>query len=82
MIEYIVKEANALLGQAVDAGTADARMVATVQEINQRYIDYLDELSDHIARHGIANDGIIVKVDGASIKFKTIEDVAEWMTSL
>lgn len=61
---------------AVESG--DPRLMAMAFELNQRLYEYLDDLE--IIDHKI-DACVFVKIEGKTIKFRTIEDVAEWITS-
>lgn len=56
------------------------RDIAVLSERYQQYIDYLDELLDSEINIDVS---VTVRIDGKqTIKFKNIEDVAEWITNI
>lgn len=48
-------------------------------ELLQRYIDYLDELIVE-SIPAFQPTGVTIKADGTTIKFESIESVANWLT--
>ena len=59
---------------------ADSKTLAVIVNMNQLYIEYLDELET--APLEIKSSEITVRVDGkTNIRFKNVEDLASWITS-
>jgi hypothetical protein len=58
---------------------ATARDLALAVELNQRYLDILDELLD--SDLSFQPESVLVALDGQKIRFRNIGDVAEWITS-
>ena len=77
MITECIDAINAIVRQMRETGKCDARVLAVAAEANQLYYDYLDELLDGVK----VCAAVTVRVDGQTIQFKDIEDVASWITS-
>lgn len=59
---------------------ADSKTIAVIVNMNQLYIEYLDELET--APLETKAGEITVKLDGkTNIRFKSVEDLASWITS-
>lgn len=76
-LQTIYSAASALANQLLSR-EATRRDIALAVELNQRYIDTLDEMLT--ADLPIYPGAVTVKVDGQKIKFTNIGDVAEWIT--
>lgn len=77
-ISEIVNESNALLAGITNP---DKRILAIGIEINQRYVDYLDELEDALINgHIRIESGVTVALDGRTIKFKDTHDFSNWLS--
>ena len=59
---------------------ADGKTLAVIVNMNQLYIEYLDELETALLE--TKSSEITVKVDGkTNIRFKNVEDLASWIAS-
>lgn len=56
-----------------------ARDVAVVVELNQRYIETLDEL---LETDFFIDLGVVVETEGKTLQFPDIEQAAQWMNSM
>ena len=77
MIQNTINHINALVEAMNDTGKPDPRVLAVAREANQRYMEYLDALLDNIC----ISTAVTVRVDGQTIQFENIEQVAQWITS-
>ena len=75
MIEEIVRESRRLIAET---DSPDEKSVAIAREIEQRWYEYLDEL---LSKDIKIDTSVTVRVDGQTIKFSSIEDVAQWITT-
>ena len=75
MIENIVNESRRLLSEMENP---DEKSIAIAREIEQRWFEYLDDL---LSKDLSIDESVTVKVDGQTIKFKSIEDVAQWIAT-
>jgi sulfur carrier protein ThiS len=78
VIQQTIAQINLLVNQMNETGKPDKRVLAIAAEANQRYIEYLDEL-ETTAKPCPAE--VVVEVDGETIKFQNIQDVATWLTT-
>ena len=58
---------------------ADSKTLAVIVNMNQLYIEYLDELET--APLETKSGEVTVKVDGKTIRFRNVEDFSSWITS-
>lgn len=75
-IQTIVEDANKTIHDLQESGGLSKRILAVGIEINQRYLEYLDDLET--ADLGVSN-GVRVEVDGQVIQFKNTDDFAAWL---
>lgn len=65
--------------QEVIERDATARDLARAVELNQQYIELLDEMLDgELTPHPAA---VVVRVEGQNVRFANIDEVAQWLTS-
>lgn len=75
MIDDTVRQANQIVENMRASGRNDKRVLAVAVEINQLYLEYLEEVeTGPIPVH----KGVYVEVDGQVIHFKDSEDFARW----
>ena len=67
------------MAKQVNSREATARDVALAVDLNQQYIDILEEMIDSDLT--FRSPAVTVRVDGQRIKFQDIGDVATWITS-
>lgn len=79
-IQQAVKDIHKTVADMRDSGPLDHRVIDIAVEATTQWLEYLDELELYIKPAPF--DGVTVKVDGQAVKFKSIEDVATWITSL
>lgn len=72
MFDQIGQEANQLLSKE----EFTERDVYVADELAQRYIELLEELESSPL---LITSEIVVKTDGQSIKFPSIEEVSSWL---
>lgn len=58
---------------------ATARDMARAVELSQQYLDLLDEMIDGDLTPCPAD--VTVRVDGQTVRFSSIDEVAQWLTS-
>lgn len=73
----IQERVNAITRLATSEFT-DGKTIAVAVESNQIYLEYLDSLLDADI---IFDTSVTVKVDGVTIKFNSVEEMAAWITS-
>jgi hypothetical protein len=78
MIQEQVKRINQIVGEMTDTGKPDPQAVAVALESNQRWIEYLDDLELTVT---VPKTAVVVKVNGTTIKFNSVEEMAAWITS-
>lgn len=75
-IQQLVEDVNKDIYILRESGQLEKRVLAVGIEMNQRFIEYLDELE--ISPLHIQN-GVDVDVDGKIIRFKNMDDFSEWV---
>lgn len=73
MIQRLVEEANAAL---LAHPSPTAREIAAGVEVNQQFIDYLDDLELHGATD------VTVDVDGTRLRFPEADGFAKWLAGV
>lgn len=66
--------------QILQEGKFNGRIIAEVIELNQRSIDIYDEIIE-ICDNGQLDESVTVGIEGKKIKFKDIDQVAEFLTN-
>lgn len=78
LIEQIVLESNFILKNTKNP---DPSTLAIGAEINQNFIDYLDELDDGLLSGEISiQTEVYVVVDGTKIRFKDTDGFTNWLS--
>ena len=70
------EQVQAVNQQMYTAPQRDPRLLAMAVEINQRFIEYLEEVKKHIS---FCDEGVTVDVDGQRIHFQNRDDFASWL---
>lgn len=76
MIEQIVRQTNALVSEMCDTGKPDKRVLAVAVEINQKYLEYLEELENAVLP---VHSGIDVELDGQIVHFRSFDAFSNWL---
>lgn len=81
-IDKELQEISADVTRRAEIGQSSQREIAMLLECWQLYCDKLEELEEKILTEGLNwDDSVTVKVDGKTIRFDNIEQVAEWITN-
>jgi len=81
-IELELKAVSERVTQRAEAGQVSAREIAALLECYHSYTDLWERLEETIFDGRMEwNDAVTVKVDGKTIKFDDIDQVAEWLTN-
>lgn len=75
-IQSIVAQTNQLVAQMNDTGKPDKRVLAVAVEINQRYLEYLEELE---SMPSLVHVGVDVEINGQIIHFDSLDDFSSWV---
>jgi hypothetical protein len=70
---------NVLAANKLAFENADSKTLALIVDMNQLYIEYLDELETAPLETKFGE--VTVKVDGKTIRFRNVEDFSSWITS-
>lgn len=76
-IQTNVQNVNRNIHALHEAGKLEKRVLAVGIEMNQRYLEYLEELET--APLQVAN-GINIEVDGSIIHFDDMESFSSWLS--
>ena len=76
--EQVLREADEIIMKARADGTLDARMVAMVAEMYQKYKDHLEDVEKTINHY---DERVVLRNDGVTIKFPDIDKAAEWIVT-
>ncbi len=80
MIDTELKEITSNVVKAAEEGKVSQREIAQVLDAWAQLTDYYSEIQERCFEGGMFLDGVIVKVDGATVKFDNVEALAEWMS--
>lgn len=75
-IQNNIKAINTTVQNMVESGKTDKRVIAIAVEMNQLYLEYLDELAD--LDLPLVN-GVTVDLDGQAVRFRDIQSFSAWL---
>lgn len=75
MIQQTVNEANKAIALEREAGQLTKKVLAVGMEINQRYIEYLDDILDSDLSF---QNGVDVEVNETIIHFDSMDEFSVW----
>ena len=81
-IDKMLNAASQDITARAEAGQKDSREIALLLDCYQGYMELLDEIDGQIFDGAMDwGNGVTVKVEGKTIRFDNINQVAEWMTN-
>jgi hypothetical protein len=80
--EEMLQQASARVSERAERGEAGSREISALLDCYQSYNDLWERIEEKIFDGKMEwDDTVTVKVDGKTVKFDNIEQVAEWLTN-